>query len=272
MPGLEEFNPGMSLDLDAYFARINWSGSAAADLATLTALLGAHMRTIPFENFDALLGRRVRLDLDSLQTKLVRNRRGGYCFEQATLFAAVLKVLGFKVQNHLARVVLHEPKTSSSRTHMVNLVELPEGRFVTDPGFGGPGTTVPVPLAEGETGASHWFARDGADWVLRGPGKDGPIDLWVTELSTDHPIDFELSNHYVATHPDSIFTSNLMLNRFTEAGRVSLMNRDASRRRGDEVETWQVADRGDLRGLLHEAFGIDLPEIETLRVPAVADW
>ncbi|HMA48097.1 MAG TPA: arylamine N-acetyltransferase [Magnetospirillaceae bacterium] len=260
----------MSLDLDGYFARIHWSGALKPDLATLTALLGAHMRAIPFENFDALLGRRVRLDLDSLQDKLVRRRRGGYCFEHATLFAAVLEALGFKLRNHLARVVLGGPKTASSRTHMFNLVELPEGKFVTDPGFGGPAALVPVLLAEG--GSGHWFERDGADWMLRGPGKDGPIDLWVTELATDYPIDFELSNHYVATHPDSIFTSNLMLNRFTEEGRVSLMNRDASIRRGDEVTGWQVADRRELRALLEESFGIDLPEIAEMRIPAIAGW
>ena len=260
----------MSLDLDAYFARIGWSGSTGADLPTLTALLAAHMRAIPFENFDALLGRRVRLDLDSLQDKLVRRRRGGYCFEHATLFAAVLETLGFKVTNHLARVVLAGPKTQSSRTHMFNLIELPQGRFVADPGFGGPAATVPVLLAEG--GEGHWFGRDGTDWVLRGPGKEGPIDLWVTELSTDYPIDFELSNHYVSTHPDSIFTTLLMLNRFTGDGRVSVLNRDASRHRNGAVDSWQVADRGALRALLGESFGIDLPEIGDLQIPAIADW
>ncbi len=104
--------------------------------------------------------------------------------------------------------------------------------------------------------------------MLRG----GPGDLWVTELATDYPIDFELPNHYVATHPDSIFTTNLMLNRFTEDGRVSLMNRDATLRKGGEVKSWRIADRGTLRDLLREAFGIDLPEAETLRVPAVAEW
>jgi N-hydroxyarylamine O-acetyltransferase len=266
MPGLTDFNPGMSLDLDAYFARIRWSASVSADLSTLTALLGAHMRAIPFENFDALLGRRVRLDLDSLQDKLVRRRRGGYCFEHATLFAAVLEALGFKVENHLARVVLRDRKTHSSRTHMFNLIELPEGKFVADPGFGGPGTVAPIPLTG--NGASHWFERDGPDWMLRGLAGD----LWVSEFSTDYPIDFELSNHYVATHPESVFTSNLMLNRFTETGRISLMNRDASRHHDGKVTGWQIADRGALHTLLAEAFGIDLPEIGDLRVPAVADW
>jgi N-hydroxyarylamine O-acetyltransferase len=72
---------------------------------TLAGLLHAHMLRIQFENLDVLLGRPVRLDLDSLQDKLVRARRGGYCFEHATLFAAVLEKLGFQPVRHAARVV-----------------------------------------------------------------------------------------------------------------------------------------------------------------------
>jgi N-hydroxyarylamine O-acetyltransferase len=51
--------------------------------ATLAGLLGAHMAHIPFENFDVLLGREVRLDPEGLQAKLVKARRGGYCFEHS---------------------------------------------------------------------------------------------------------------------------------------------------------------------------------------------
>src|SRR5947207_7172356 len=77
-----------SFDLDAYFARIRWDGAPCPTLDTLAGLLQAHMAHIPFENLDVLLCRPVRLDLESLQRKLVHSRRGGYCFEHATLFAA----------------------------------------------------------------------------------------------------------------------------------------------------------------------------------------
>lgn len=53
------------------------------------------MRHIPFENLDILLGMPIRLDLQGVQLKLVDTRRGGYCFEHVTLFAAVLEALGF---------------------------------------------------------------------------------------------------------------------------------------------------------------------------------
>jgi N-hydroxyarylamine O-acetyltransferase len=60
----------------------------------LDAIHLAHATTIPFENLDILLGRPIRLDLVSLQDKLVRDRRGGYCFEHNTLLAAALEAVG----------------------------------------------------------------------------------------------------------------------------------------------------------------------------------
>ncbi|HEU4951204.1 MAG TPA: arylamine N-acetyltransferase, partial [Holophagaceae bacterium] len=96
----------MALDLAAYFARIGFQGQAAADLRTLTALHEAHALAVPFENLAIQLGEGIRLDLDSLQDKLVRRRRGGYCFEQNGLLLAVLRELGFRVEAFEARVRL----------------------------------------------------------------------------------------------------------------------------------------------------------------------
>jgi N-hydroxyarylamine O-acetyltransferase len=95
-----------SLDLNAYFERINWGGGTNPTFATLAGLLRAHLLLIPFENLDILLGRGVRLDLDGLQAKLIHAHRGGYCFEHSILFAAVLEKLGFHTVRHTARVIL----------------------------------------------------------------------------------------------------------------------------------------------------------------------
>ena len=84
----------MTLDLDRYFARIGWTDPVPATMPTLAGLLRAHMIAIPFENLDVLLGKSPSLELDDLQTKLVDRKRGGYCYEHATLFQAVLARLG----------------------------------------------------------------------------------------------------------------------------------------------------------------------------------
>ena len=80
----------MGLDLDAYLGRIGAPAPLAPSAEALADLQQAHVGTIPFENLDILLGRPVLLDLASLQAKLVTARRGGYCFEQNTLFQAAL--------------------------------------------------------------------------------------------------------------------------------------------------------------------------------------
>src|ERR1700756_4948956 len=92
------------MDLKAYSARIGYTGAFAPTAETLAELHLAHATHIPFENADILLGRPIRLDQESLQAKLVAQRRGGYCFEQNLLFAAALEELGFRVTRLAARV------------------------------------------------------------------------------------------------------------------------------------------------------------------------
>jgi len=88
-------NSPAPLDLAAYLERIDYSGELSASLTTLQDLHLAHASHIPFENLDVLQKQAIPLDLDSLQAKLVTARRGGYCFEQNLLFAAVLRELGW---------------------------------------------------------------------------------------------------------------------------------------------------------------------------------
>jgi N-hydroxyarylamine O-acetyltransferase len=264
----------MSVALDGYLERIGWSGSREPSLETLAGLLRRHLIAIPFENLDVLLGRPVRIDLDSIQRKLVQDRRGGYCFEHATLFAAVLDALGFDAARHSARVVLFAPREQSPRAHMFLTVLLREGRFVADPGLGGPAPLFPVPLTEGppESAANHWMAREGDYWILRTRRDGKPLDAWVSILERDNPIDFEMANHFAATHPASPFVNRIMMSRFTENGRVTVMNRDVTVTEGDRTAESQLADRHALRDLLRDRFGFDLPAVEGIKVPAIAEW
>ena len=264
------------LTLDDYLQRIDYDGATTPTLATLNALITAHMRAIPFENLDALAGRPVSLDADALRGKLIEARRGGYCFEHTTLFAEILEALGFRVARHSARVVLFLPRHEVGRQHMFLTVALPEGTFVADPGFGGPGSLVAIALKDvgrdRPDEATHWMARDGDVWVLRTWAGDKAIDAWVSTLEVDNPIDFVIANYFTATHPQSLFVNRLILSRFTSEGRVTVMNRDATIRRGAETQTFQLTDRAALRALLAEHFGFDYPDVGSLRTPFIPEW
>ena len=225
------------IDLDRYFERIGWTEPVSPTLTTLRGLLHAHMTAIPFENLDVLLHRPPSLALADLQAKLIDRRRGGYCFEQATLFHAVLERLGFTVLRHSARVTVDTPKERAPRTHMLLTVELSEGGFALDPGFGSLAPMVPVPLDGTEVTArpgaakemTYWLersidGRQGEEWTLKVRTPDAVIDAWVTPMAVDHPIDFVMANHYTATYPQSHFLDKLMLRMFVGGDTVRLLN------------------------------------------------
>jgi N-hydroxyarylamine O-acetyltransferase len=127
-----------SFSLDRYLARVGYRGPVAPDLATLRGLKAAHVQTIPFEGIDPLLGRPVNLDAASVWRKLVESRRGGYCFEQNHLFKAALDAIGFTSIGLAARVRWMSPRDAplGPREHMLLKVDLPEGPFLADVGFG----------------------------------------------------------------------------------------------------------------------------------------
>jgi N-hydroxyarylamine O-acetyltransferase len=265
-----------NLGLDAYLERIQWTGPLRPDYDTLAGLLRAHTRHIPFENLDVLAGRGINIELPAVEAKLVGARRGGYCFEQATLFAAVLEALEFAVVRHCARVTLMVPRTAAPRTHMFLLVSLAEGDFVVDPGFGPLLPRVPLRLGGEEEARfhreSHRMVQEGRYWILRGSLGEDPVDAWVTTFDEENTVDFVLGNHYTSTHPSSAFVNRIMMSALTDEGRVTIMNRNVTVRDRAGAATFELADRKALRELVAKYFGFDLPEIETLRVPSIPEW
>ncbi|MGH8627952.1 MAG: arylamine N-acetyltransferase family protein, partial [Gammaproteobacteria bacterium] len=124
-------------DIDAYLQRIGHSGNRAPTLATLAAIQVRHAEAIAFENLNPLMGWPVPLDLESLQKKMVRGGRGGYCYEHNLLFKRALEALGFHVTGLLARVLWSAPKGAiTARSHMLLRVDLEGQSYIADVGFG----------------------------------------------------------------------------------------------------------------------------------------
>lgn len=136
-----------SIDLEAYLARVDYRGAREPSLDVLRALQYAHTLAIPFEDLDVIRGMGVQLDLASVEDKLVRAQRGGYCFEQNALFEAVLRRLGFRVTPLAARVRWQIPaEVPTPLTHMVLRVEVGQVPYLADVGFGGLTPTAPLRL------------------------------------------------------------------------------------------------------------------------------
>ncbi len=91
----------MPFALDAYLARTGASAEPP-NLAALDALQTAHVRTFAFDDVDVLLDQHPGVGLDAVAERFVDRGRGGYCFEHATLFRAVVSALGYDAQLRLA--------------------------------------------------------------------------------------------------------------------------------------------------------------------------
>jgi N-hydroxyarylamine O-acetyltransferase len=257
-------NPGAPslFDLDAYLARIGYAGAQSPTAAVLAALHLAHATHVPFENLDIQLGRPIRLDLDSLQVKLVHGRRGGYCFEQNTLFAAALEEVGFRVTRLAARVRLGTTEVLP-RTHMLLRVETDGAAWLADVGFGGGGPLRPVPLEPGRVtpqfGREYRIAEEAGLRVLQSRQGDAWLDLYAFTLEPQFPVDFKLANHYTSTYPTSSFVQGLIAQLPTPEGCRVLRNRSFTVERGADVSCRTIVDDEELLRVLAEAFGLAFP-------------
>jgi N-hydroxyarylamine O-acetyltransferase len=258
------------LDLDAYRTRIGATPPLAPTLEVLVSLHRAHCAAIPFENLDILLGRPIDLDLPALEAKLVRARRGGYCFEQNTLFQAALQALGFHVTALAARVRVGTTEIRP-RTHMLLRVDLPEGAFAADVGFGADGLVHPIPVGEGSEAwvgfVGHRLRREGELWVLQGNTAGEWTDLYSFTLEPHYPIDFVMANHFTSTYPRSPFVLNLTAQRSWPEKRVVLRNRDLVVREGGAAEITTVRDPKHLLEVLEAHFDLVFPAGTRFRQP-----
>ena len=263
-------------ELDEYLARIEYGGSTAPSSEVLDALCQAHVTHVPFENLDVLLGVPISLAPAALMDKLVRRRRGGYCFEHVILFREMLTALGFTSELLLGRVYASPALTVPPRTHALVRVQLTSGVVIADPGFGGHGPRGSLPLVSGasvQCGVEqHRLERDGDRWLLHGDMGQGERLLHAFTEERQHPIDLEVANHFTATHPASKFKNTLMLQLVLPDGRVSLHGNRLSVRRGTKLEQSDVETRRDLARILRDDFTLDVPRVSSLRVPAVPAW
>lgn len=261
----------------AYLDRIGLLHAPAPDLAGLTAVHRAHRLAIPFENLDIRLGRGIAINAPSVFAKLVTGRRGGYCFEQNSLFLQALRTLGFAARPLLARVWLMAEATPPL-THTLNLITI-EGRdWIADAGFGG-SFSPPMPVEDGARtealdGTAHRLIRsDARTWMLERSGDHRATDGrsantqdWQAQYSFTldrvETIDLELSNHWTSTRPNTRFTTLSVASLVLEDGFISVLDRHVSTHREASNDNRLIETLDDYRELLTRQLGLALSEAE----------
>jgi N-hydroxyarylamine O-acetyltransferase len=250
-----------AFDLARYLKRTGANADGPPTLALLRGLHGAHVAAISFENLDVQMGLPIRLDIESLQHKLVARRRGGYCFEQNTLFLHVLRAVGFAAIPCEARV-RHGASEVLARTHMLLVVTIDGRDWLCDVGFGSSGLLQPAPLDGEVVQQGVWrfrVTREGPLYVLQAARPEGWADLYAFERAERYPVDFEMANWYTSTWPASRFIVTLTAQRVTPDASYVLRNFTYTEDRGGEDRTTRTILRAELIPLLRDTFGLDVP-------------
>ncbi len=239
-----------AFDLDAYFARIGYAGAAEPTLPVLQAIVVRQSAAIAFENLAPLAGRPPALDLASLQAKMVGAGRGGYCFEHNTLLKGALDAIGFQTTGLIARVCRRlPPGMVLPRGHMLLRVDLPDGSYLADSGFGGLTPTAPLVMTHGvEQDTPNEVCRlapRGDETLLQVRLGDEWDDIYHFNQQPQLPIDYQVANWFTATVPNGLFTTNVIASLAAPKTRMGLFNRHFSVRAEDGSVTRRLLTASD---------------------------
>lgn len=249
------------MDIKAYLERINYTGPLAVNSEVLRLLQVAHLRTVPFENLSIHSGEPIVLSDEALFEKIVRRRRGGFCYELNGLFAWLLRSLGFEVIMLSARVANADGVFGPDFDHLTLLVSLAE-KWLVDVGFG---DSFPQPLlidkdVEQTLGArAYRIAREDDALVLSQRSGD---EEWQPQYRfTLKPYQYqdylEMCRYHQASE-QSHFTRARICSRATPTGRISLSDMRLIETAGGQKQERLLGNQDEYATILGQHFGIIL--------------
>ena len=248
--------------IDRYLERIGFSGPINHDGETLDRLIWAHISTVPFESLDLHeYGVVPSLNLDDLYEKFVVRRRGGFCFEQNTLFCQLLNDLGFPAYGTVVRLLGRPGFPLFPYSHKGVVAQAEGKRWYCDVGFGGPGPKGAVEIRDGEqtVGGLLWRGTIRPEnFLIQRKTDEGWLDVLYFAERPIEPVDFEPLNFYCAMQPNSGFRLNRTVNLTIPDGSKALSGKHFTLRKGGEVTERDVTTHEELEALLKEEFGIEI--------------
>ena len=246
----------------SYLERIGAVHSKMQDEENLNRLILCHLYTVPFENLDVVdFGLVPDLKEEKIYDKIVTHRRGGYCFEQNTLFEVLLKELGYNVYPVAVRVMWNRDYIPPL-SHMGLVVQMNGKKYYCDVGFGGPGPKGLLRLEESEQEIKGETFRvktaDDDDFLIERLHHGA----WKTVLRfTDHEVreaDFMLMNFYCARNESVLFATTRVLNLCTSAGSKALTGSELTVRENGTERKVVYGSKKELEEGLRIEFGIEI--------------
>lgn len=267
-----------SFDQQAWLDRIGFSGSLQPTLDTLHQLIFAHSHAVAYESLDIMLGRTPKLDITSLQRKMIAGGRGGYCLEQNMLFREGLRSLGYRITSLQGRVVrgmaIDAPRPA---IHMLLQVDLPEGPYLADVGFGNLAPTSALLLrANVEQETPHEpmrFIDVGGELTLQARLRDAWEHIYRVIPYPRYDGEYEITNWYTGTHPDAPYQSNIIVARpGPDRSRITMFNRRVTVRHANgEADRRQLQHEGEFASVLRDEFSLNMSDEDILACIDVMD-
>lgn len=267
-----------TLDLPAYLVRLSYTGPVDTSVETLHALQAAHIAAIPFEAIDVLFGDGINLDPTVIEDKLVRRGRGGYCYEHNGLYSRVLERLGFAVKARIARVLWGGVGEGGfqPRTHMALQVEAAGETWLVDVGFGSAVPTAPLRWDDSDPQNTslgcYRLIPTAFGRRLEVRSENGWKMLYEVLDELPQQEDFEVSNWFTSTHPDSPFRHNLIVTHADGKGRVILSGSELTVRAPEGQVFKKKLDIEQLELVLRDIFNLHLDPARLRPILAELAW
>lgn len=259
------------MNLSGYLHRIGFAGAARPDLSTLRRIHRLHLAAIPYENLDVQLGRRVGFEMRAIYRKLVSERRGGWCYEMNGLLAWALEQIGFRITRLAGAVVRDKNGDEWIGSHLALCVHLDEP-YLADVGFGD-GLIEPMPLAVGAARQDDFDFRlerlDDGWWRFHNHAFGGAptFDFQLAEAPSERLTE---RCEWLQSAPESPFVLNAVCQRY-DAGQLSTLRGCVLKVvRAHTVEKRTIESQREFETVLHDVFGIALPETALLWQKVVA--
>lgn len=254
------------MQIENYLRRIGTRRAPRPNLRSLRALHRAHLMSIPYENLDVQLGRHFEIDIPAIYDKIVDRRRGGWCYEMNGIFGWALGELGFSVTRATGSVMREVLGDASNGNHLVLRVDLDEGIYLADVGFGD-GPLEPVRITPGRFSV-HGFefdlaAVDSAWWRLRNHPRGGAPSFDFDLAPADETL-LTQRCEWLQSAPSSIFVQNAICQRFTTEGISVLRGRTLRRIVGLEATDMLIGSADEFVNVLKTEFALDVPEARSL--------
>jgi N-hydroxyarylamine O-acetyltransferase len=254
--------------LNTYLNVVGFTNKVNTDFETLYELHRLHTLRFPFENITPFLHDKVSLEYEDVSRKFLDKSRGGYCFEQNLLFTEILKEIGFKVRPLGARVLWNQTyDLISRRSHMLEIVTVGTEEYLCDVGFGGLTLPTPIKFLTGvEQKTTHENYRISPlenDLKLEAMVEGGWKTLYRFDLTLHYPVDYEVANFYLYTHPESIFRNKLIASKLVSDGRYSFLNNQLSFYPLNGFPDKKVLNSPEeIRSVMKDVFSLSLPDTE----------